>query len=176
MRLTFLFVLLVTPSVVLSQTTKSDSLWRPFKGFIGNWAGEGGGESGVGAYTRSYEFILGNQCIEVRNTSVYAPQEKNPNGEKHEDRGMISYDRSLKTFIYRQHHSEGFVNEYRLDSLAADGRTLRFTTYAIQNIPPGWRARETWVLRAGELTEVFELAPPGEGFSLYSKVLLKKAK
>jgi hypothetical protein len=168
--------LLLAPLAAFSQPAKSDSLWRPFLPLIGNWSGEGGGESGHASYTRSYEFILGGQCIEVKNISVYAPQDKNPNGERHEDRGLISYDRAVKTFVYRQHHSEGFVNEYRLDSLSADGHTLRFTTYAIQNIPHGWRARETWTIHDGELTEVFELAPPGKAFSVYSGVLLRRAK
>jgi hypothetical protein len=45
-----------------------------------------------------------------------------------------------------------------------------FTTEGIENIPAGWRARETYkILGADEFVEVFELAKPGKDFELYSE-------
>ena len=46
-----------------------------------------------------------------------------------------------------------------------------FTTEAIENIPAGWRARETYILE-----EIFELAPPGKDFELYSRNRLTRVK
>ena len=46
---------------------------------------------------------------------------------------------------------------------------------AIENIGPGWRARETYrIFSSDELEEVFDLAAPGKGFELYSKSHLRR--
>ena len=59
--------------------------------------------------------------------------------------------------------------------IAADGKTMVFSSENIVNIPKGWRARETYRFNgANELEETFELAAPGKPFELYSKVQLKK--
>ena len=52
-----------------------------------------------------------------------------------------------KTFVFRQFHGEGFVNQYTLDSLSGDKKMLVFVSEAIENIPQGWRARETYIHR-----------------------------
>jgi hypothetical protein len=50
-----------------------------------------------------------------------------------------------------------------------------FTSEAIDNIPAGYRARETYTLRGpNELEEVFELAEPGKDFTIYSRTRLKR--
>ena len=44
-----------------------------------------------------------------------------------------------------------------------------FTTESIENIPPGWRARETYhILGEDEFTETFELAEPGAEIAMYA--------
>ena len=77
------------------------------------------------------------------NKSTYDPQSKNPKGEIHQDWGMISFDKVRKTFVLRQFHIEGFVNQYAMTSSSGDGRRL-FTLESIENIPAGYRARETY--------------------------------
>jgi hypothetical protein len=50
-------------------------------------------------------------------------------------------------------------------------------TEAIENIPAGWRARETYILTgADQLEEIFELAPPAKEFELYSRSRLTRAR
>ena len=40
----------------------------------------------------------------------------------------------------------------------------------LENIPAGWRARETYkILGPDEFVEVFELAEPGKNFEVYSE-------
>jgi hypothetical protein len=113
----------------------------------------------------------------VKNKSTYEPQEKNPKGEVHEDIGYISYDRMRKKFVLRQFHVEGFVNQFALDSISSDGKTIVFLSEAIENIPAGWRAKETYhIASENEFTETFELAPLGKEFEVYSKVTLKRVK
>ena len=52
-----------------------------------------------------------------------------------------------------------------------------FTTEAIENIPSGWRARETYIVHGSdEFEEVFELSAAGKPFELYSRARLKRVK
>ncbi len=176
MRNYYLIVLLI-PTVLFGQSTKKDSLWLPLKPFIGQWLGEGGGEPGTGIYERSYYFILNKNFIEIKNKSTFPPTENNPKGEVHEDIGYFSYDKALKKFKLRQFHIEGFVNEYVLDSISADNKTIVFRTETIENIPEGWKAKETYqLINENEIEETFELAEPNKDFFVYSKVKLVRQK
>ncbi|UCF58842.1 MAG: hypothetical protein JSV15_07290 [Candidatus Bathyarchaeota archaeon] len=108
--------------------------------------------------------------LQARNKSTFAPQAKNPKGEVHEDIGFFSYDSNRERFVLRQFHVEGFVNQYILQNLAEDGKTMVFVTESIENIPSGWRAKETYkVLNDDEFTEVFKLAAPGKDFEVCTK-------
>ncbi len=149
--------------------------WTPFEVFVGTWQGTGGGQPGTADYTRSYEFILNHKFLLVRNQSTYPPQEQNPQGEIHEDWGLLSLDKARETFIFRQFHSEGFVNQYFLERHSPDFTEFSFISEAIENIPSGWRARESYrILSPDEFIETFELAGPGRDFELYSSCHLRK--
>ena len=172
-----LFSLLFIPSILFAQNTKRDSVWLPLKPFVGNWKGEGGGEPGKGKYERSYQFILNKRFIEIRNKSTYQPTTQYPDGEVHEDIGYFSYDNARKTFILRQFHTEGFVNQFGLDSISPDKKTFVFITESIENIPAGYRAKETYhIISDDEIEETFEIAEPDKDFAVYSKVKLVRQK
>lgn len=169
--------LIICPLLSHAQMTKQDSLWLPLKSFVGKWTGVSEGQPGSGKYERSYEVVLNKKFIEVKNKSTYPPSKDNPKGEVHEDRGFISYDKSRKTFVLRQFHIEGFVNQYKIESISADGKTIAFISEAIENIPAGFRARETYqIINENEFTETFELAEPGKDFEVYSKATLKRVR
>ena len=143
-------------------------MWSSFESFIGRWHGTGSGEPGNSQVERSYRLILNDKFLEVKNKSTYPPQSQNPQGEVHEDLGLFSYDKARKAYILRQFHVEGFVNQYVMDYLAPDGKTIVFITENIENIQAGWRAKETYqLINPDEFTETFELAPPGKDFELY---------
>ncbi len=172
-----LFMLLLIPSFLFAQTSKRDSLWIILQPFVGNWKGEGSGEPGNGNYERSYQFVLNKRFIEIKNKSTYQPTDKFPKGEVHEDIGYFSYDGGRKAFVLRQFHAEGFVNQYKLDSISIDKRTLVFISEAIENIPSGYRAKETYrLLNENEIEETFEIAKPGKAFELYTRVRLIRQK
>jgi hypothetical protein len=164
-----LFAVLLLPSFAIAQGRQPD-VWEPFKYFIGSWEGTGKGQPGVSKTQREYKFVLNGKFLQVQNRSVYEPQTKNPKGEIHEDWGLLSFDKSRKQFVLRQFHVEGFVNQYVQTSSTPDGKTFVFTTEQIENIPVGWRARETYrIISPDEFVEVFELAEPGKDFELYSE-------
>ena len=143
---------------------------------VGKWAGTTEGEPGADTVEREYERILGSRFVELRNRSIYPSQAKNPKGERHEDRGIFSYDTARKTIVFRQFHVEGFVNTY-LEDAESTASTLVFTTEAIENIPAGFRARETYVMHGpDEVEEIFEMAEPGQPFAVYSRTRLTRVK
>jgi hypothetical protein len=156
-----------------SQASSPDPL-QPLAFLIGRWEGSSEGQPGTATVKREYTRILNERFIRAQNQSVYPPQERNPKGETHADLGVFSFDTSRRRAVLRQFHVEGFVNQYIADAESGPG-TLVFTSEAIENIPPGWRARETYVvLGPDEFEEVFELAEPGKPFALYSRARLKR--
>jgi hypothetical protein len=153
------------------------AMWAPLNFLVGSWQGAGEGQAGTSQVERSYHFILNGKFLQATNISTYLPQERNPKGEVHEDWGIFSYDTVRKTFVFRQFHIEGFVNQYILEDLAPDGGVLAFVTESIENIPTGWRAREIYkVLNPDEFTETFELAAPDKGFEIYSENHFKRVR
>lgn len=156
------------------QSDQADPL-KPLRLFIGKWEGDSQGQPGVGKMEREYAFVLRNRFVQVSNKAVYAPQEKNPKGETHEDLGFFGYDRGSKKFSFRQFHIEGFVIQYSLESFSEDGRSFVFTSTAIENISPGWVARETYrFLNNDEFVETFALAGPGKEFETYSETRFRR--
>jgi THAP4-like, heme-binding beta-barrel domain len=179
MRMAFpLLILLLSggSSALTGQSrTPADDVWKPLRPWLGTWEGTSKGRSGDGAAKRTYRLVLREQFVEVHNRSTYPPQPQNPRGEVHEDVGYISYDRDRKTYVYRQFHVEGFVNTY-VGVPDASGEIV-FTSQGIENIPAGWRARETYrPLGDDERMEKFELAEPGKEFSTYSETRLKRTR
>jgi len=167
------YLMLLTAPAGAQTPTKPDH-FDVFRFFLGAWEGSGEGRPGKSQVTRAYTLVLDGRFIEVRNRSFYSPQEGNP-GEDHRDVGYLSYDSARGKHVLRQFHVEGFVNQYVHESTSEDGKTLTFVTEAIENIPPGWRARETYrLLGPDELVERFELAEPGKDFELYSETRLRR--
>ena len=141
---------------------------------VGSWQGTSEGQPGNGTVRREYTRALNGRFIRVLNRSEYPAQAKNPTGEIHEDEGFFSFDRARKKLVLRQFHVEGFVNQYVEDDGAMPARIV-FTTEAIENIPPGWRARETYVVHGPDaFDEIFELAESGKPFALYSHTRLRR--
>jgi hypothetical protein len=168
---------LLVSAAMFAQTDRKSDVWLPFKFFIGSWEGAAKGQSGDGKVEREYQFILNQKYLQAQNKTVYAPSKQNPAGEVHEDWGIFSYDRSRKKIVLRQFHVEGFVNQYVLDSLATDGKYITFITEGIENIAPGWRAKETYkILNDNEFIETFALAAPGKDFEVYSESHLVRKK
>jgi THAP4-like, heme-binding beta-barrel domain len=158
------------------QTSAPEDTLASLAPLVGRWTGATEGQPGKGTVEREYERILNSRFIQVRNRSTYPPQEKNKKGETHEDVGLFSFDSGRKRIVLRQFHTEGFVNQYVLDPTSAPGR-LVLVTESIENIPAGWRARETYILTdSDQLEEIFELAAPGKDFEPYSRSRLTRAR
>jgi hypothetical protein len=172
----FVSLLFFSPILFCSAPGPTEAdVWRPLRPFLGTWEGEVHGEPGTGKAERSYAFRLHDRFIEITNKSVYPPQEKNPKGEIHEDIGFVSYDARATKFMLRQFHAEGFVNQFALETLDEQQHTLVFVSTAIENIAPGWRAKETYrFLDKDEFIETFALAAPEKDFTTYSETHFRR--
>jgi hypothetical protein len=147
-----------------------------FSRFLGKWVGAGEGQPGTSRVERTYEPTLKGRFILERNRSTYAPQEKNPKGEVHDHVGYMSFDKTRGRLVLRQFHPEGFVNQFVAATATIDGETFVLDSEAIENIPAGWRARETYKFASADaFEEVFELSEPGKGFEVYSHNRFKRA-
>ncbi len=141
----------------------------PLSRFLGNWRGEGDGQPGHSTVERSYTSILGGRFIFIRNVSTYAQQERNEHGERHEDHGYLSFDRARRRAVLRQFHVESFFVQYVSASEVLDGPELVFNSEALESLPNGVRARETYRFSGADaFEEIFETADPGGEFEVYS--------
>ena len=182
MNAAFLFVALSaiaapspTQQTAVQPSACCDSLAR-LDFLLGRWEGTQEGQPGSGTVTREYTRELNGRFVRAQNRSVYPAQPKNPKGEIHEDVGYFGLDRARKLIVFRQFHVEGFVVQYVWDP-ASTGSRIVMTSEAIENIPKGYRARETYVqLGPDELEEIFEMAEPGQDFKVYSRTRLKRVK
>ena len=162
------WVWVLCPVASLSQDAETPSPWQQLQFLEGHWTGAGEGRWGQSTLERSYEYVLKEQFLRGTNTSTYAPQEGNPEGEVHTHWDILSYDTERETFVMRQFHDEAFVNTYVLSDVSMDGRTLYFESEHIENFIPGWRARETYhILGPDAFTETFELASAEGEFEVF---------
>jgi hypothetical protein len=170
-------LVLVGLPVLQAQTAAAPTGLERLTPLIGRWEGTTQGQPGTGTVTREYTFALNSRFIRVVNRSEYPAQEKNPKGEVHQDEGFFSFDRAQKRLVLRQFHVESFVAQYLEDAEAARPETIVFASESIENIPAGYRAKETYlILGADEIEEVFELAATGKSFEVYSRTRLKRIK
>jgi hypothetical protein len=138
---------------------------------VGEWRGTSSGDPGDGKVERVCTKVLNDRFIECRTTTTYPPQPKNKKGEVHVERAFYSYDKGSQKLRLRQFHGEGFVNSY------TEAEALSFVTVEIENIPAGWRARETYEHSSPDAwSERFELAEPKGDFKLYSASALQRVK
>ena len=165
-------LLLITAVTACAQTDP----WAPLRVFAGKWEGVVTGKPGKQITSREYHFELNGKFLSQRDHSVYQDSLPPAQPKVRDDFGYFSYDTFLQKIVWRQFHSEGFVNEYQLDSVSADGKSFDFVTVRIENLPSGWRAKKSYrVLSPDEIEETFSLAPPGRDFDVYTVAHIKRA-
>jgi len=173
-RTAILLVVTFAVSAYAQENAPKPDHFAALRFLTGTWRGDQVGQPGQGTAERTYQFILNDRFLQETNTSTYPPQEKNKKGEVHYHMSVISYDGARKLFVFRQFHTEGFVNTYAQEP-PTDDKKIVFVSEAIENIPAGYRARETYtIVSRDEFTERFEIAEPGKNFELYSEAHLKR--
>ena len=150
--------------------------WSAIRFMVGEWTGESEGQPGKGTVKRAYRFVLGNKFLHEQNVSTYPPQPKNEKGEVHEHWSFFSHDRARHLLVLRQFHQEGFVNQFALKAENLPGKVV-FESEALENVPSGWKARETYeVVSPDEFVETFELASGSGAYEVYSQARFKRVR
>lgn len=163
MRVTLTLALTLIITLAAEAQGTAEGLQR-LDFLVGDWRGTTRGKPGEGTVERSCARTLNDRFVECRTTVTYAR-------EVHVERAFYSYDKVAKKLRLRQFHGEGFVNAY------VESEPLVFVTTEIENIPAGWRARETYEPKSADSwTERFELAGPGKEFDVYSSAVLERVK
>ncbi len=172
MKISFLSaaVLLFLVSPVSAQAP-SQEIWKmPLEYFAGTWRGVESGKAGEGKGARSYRWIMNGRYLLLQNVSRFEPQEKNPQGETHEDWAFFSFDNGRKKTVLREFNSEGYVNRYLLSDSLSSANEMVFLTEQIENGLPGMQAK--LLLRIDnkdQFTEEFFLAMPGKKMEPFLK-------
>lgn len=173
MSLTLAALLLLQAPAPAPPAARPDP-WASVHFLDGEWTGESDGEPGKGTVKRTYRFVLGRKFLYEQNVSTYPPQPKNEKGEVHEHWSFFSHDRARHTIVFRQFHQEGFVNQYVMKAGTPAG-TVVFESEALENVPSGWKARETYeVVSPDEFVETFELAQGTGAYEVYSQARFKR--
>lgn len=166
-----LLALLAAQTPAPSPTPTPDP-WPPVRFMAGEWEGTSEGEPGQGTVRRTYRFVLSDKFLHEENVSTCPPQPKNEKGEIHHHQSYLSYDRARRVLVLRQFHQEGFVNQFAMTPGA--GGALVFESEALENVPKGWKARETYqVITNDEFVETFEIASTGP-YEIYSRSRFKR--
>jgi len=171
-----LLLLALWPSFVAAQLPEEfGGRWRVFQGLTGKWGGTGTGEWGDSKVDLNCQYILNSRFLELRTRTTYLGPQKSSAGAVLEELTIVSFDRDRNTFILRQFQGRGLVLHGVLDSISADGKTMQFTSEALENASPGWRATVTYrLISQHELVYSFEFAPPGKSFEPHSEFTLKR--
>lgn len=157
------------PAEAPAPAPAPQSPWSAIQFLVGDWVGESEGKPGKGTVERTYRFVLRDRFLHERNVSTYPPQPRNEKGEVHEHWSLFSHDRARRSLVLRQFHQEGFVNQYVM-ALDRPAGGVVFESEALENIPSGWKARETYeIVNADEFVETFELAQGAGPYEVYSK-------
>lgn len=143
---------------------------------IGNWQGKGTGFGNENStITASYIFILNKKYIEVKHESHFKPTSKKPNGERHIDKGFISFDKVRNKIVYRQFNNEGYVNQYVLDEEKSNDSTVVFETETIENFISGGKARYTIKkITYTEIETIFDVSFPNKDYNCFGTNKLLK--
>jgi hypothetical protein len=161
-------LIFLIPAMLWAQGIKAENTWEPFEYFVGKWEGNSSGKAGLGKGERNYTFVMKETYLFCKNIMRFEPQEKNPEGEVHEDQAFFSYDKTRGIFVMRQFNIEGFVNQFTMESLSPDKKKFVFVTESSENAPPGLKARITYKIKnKKEFVETFELGFPGQEYSCY---------
>jgi len=165
--------MLIATSALLSAQT------NPFERIsfiLGEWEGTGFGFGNEKSKIESsFNLVMNDGYIKVRNESIFEPTADNPEGERHIDEGFISYDKTRDLIVFRQFNIEGYINTYLLvDSLSNENKLI-FQTESIENFVSGGSARWT-IIRIDDkhIETIFDVSFPDQGYTCFGTNQLRR--
>jgi hypothetical protein len=162
---------------LIAQEKSSEDTWNQLKYFSGNWKGTSSGKTGNGKGERSYKFVMNDNYLFVKNKMHFEPLPNKTEGEVHEDWSVYSIDSRRQKYVLRQFNSEGFVNQFTLDSVSVNGKEMYWNLESSENSPPDFDARLVVIVKnEDEFEERFEMRSSGDEFSSWMTNVWKREK
>lgn len=131
-NLKFSFFIVFFMALIVSSPIKSQDNADPLDRFthlIGVWEHHSPSDTIMHVYKK----VLGGKFIKMNTTAFFYGDD----GEitTHSDEGYVSYDQDRKKYVFRQFHSEGFINTYVLDE---DKSTPEFYVWVSEHVENGF--------------------------------------
>ena len=187
MRIVSLIIATVGSLLLFSRAlpgAEQPSLTNPLESLqflIGEWQGDSVESQGnsVSALEsprahREFQRMLNDRYIRIESHEMHISEPRQPTQPPHDTIGIVSFDTARQKLVLRQFHTDGSIIQYSTDPYVK-GRKLIFLSEAVENMPPGFRARTTYdVIAPDELEEVVERGEPGAEFRVYSRSRVKR--
>ncbi len=134
-KLTYIIFLLFWCLVACGQEEKTNH-WDPLEFLIGTWTQK----TETSTVTHTYEWVLDGQFIQSTTDAHFHPADGKES--THQDIGYFSFDAARDNIVFRQFHSEGFINTYVLDLERTNDTLIVLNTEHTENAG-GMRAELT---------------------------------
>ena len=165
-------VILLTPAS-FGVPEPSPDPWAPIRYLLGEWEGADIGKEDSSRIVQEYRFALGGKFVRSATHAEFDPAEAGVEPEVHEDVGYLSFDADRGLIIFRQFHSEGFVNTYALERATED--SLIFVSESTEG-SSGSRVRlRYWLSGADEFVQELDLAPPERSYFTYKRMKMVRS-
>jgi hypothetical protein len=167
-----LILALLWPLSIIGSAQETTHDWAPFAYLLGDWVGEGGGQSGQGTGEFSFHPDLQDRILVRKSYAAYPPTKDRP-AFRHDDLMVVYRDSDSGPPRALYFDSEGHVIHYSVTA-SSDQKRIEFVSEALPASP---RYRLTYVITGSDtLTLKFEIAPPGkpDSFSTYIEAKAKR--
>ena len=147
--------------LLMTSFARQDSTWNKWNWLIGDWAGEGSGQPGIGGGTFSFKTDL-DQKILIRKSHSEYPAAGNQPKVVHDDLMIIYPDYSGNPVKAIYFDNEGHIINY---SVSYSDKAIILTSEKIQNVPV---FRLTYsALEDMTVDTKFEISQDGVKFNTY---------
>ena len=166
-------VVVLLTSAGLAESKPDGDPWAPVRPLLGTWMGVELGKEDSSRVRQDYEFAFGGTFVRGATYAEFDPAEAGAKTEVHEDVGYLSFDPARQQIVFRQFHSEGFVNTYVLERTTGD--SLVFVSESTEG-SGGSRVRvRYWLAGPDEYVQELDLAPPESSYFTYKQMKMVRS-
>jgi len=168
-------LLLAHPTRVCAQEDadlRGAARFGPLAWLVGEWQGYGIFPDDTTYIHKRFDYETAGVHLVERTIDIFPPEDLGTDYQLHQD--FAVYYRDGSDYHVKSFFVEGFVWSSTV-RVSSNGDTLLVATDQIENAPPTFRARITFI-REGEdgFRGVFELAPDGQTFEVFERQVMRR--
>ncbi len=168
MKTLSLVLILFVASSALAVT--GPERFAPMAWLEGEWQGLGQFPDRRNVAHKIFRYEMAGRYFVEYGRATFPPADDSLEFETHQD--MVIYHTSGEGLAAKGFYVEGFVNHY---TVSVEGDTLTLEATAVENAPPGTRARiRYWPIGEDRAGSTFDLAWPGKDWACYEHLELKR--